>query len=248
MHGMPAPRTGPHAMNETLLAIEARGLSKRYGRNWALVGVDLRLPAGEALVVAGRNGSGKSTLLRVLAGSLRPDRGELRLLGEPHRKGRASLVSHASFTYDALSGMENLRITAQFLGRPSGREDLQPLLDRVGLGARGDDRVQAYSAGMRKRLSLARALLQDAPILLLDEPYGQLDPQGFDFVDRLVRRLTAEGTTVLIASHLLDKGAELCEWGIALERGRVIYRGTARDLPEAFALHHGSASRMEAAR
>lgn len=234
MHGMPAPRTGPHAMNETLLAIEARGLSKRYGRNWALVGVDLRLPAGEALVVAGRNGSGKSTLLRVLAGSLRPDRGELRLLGEPHRKGRASLVSHASFTYDALSGMENLRITAQFLGRPSGREDLQPLLDRVGLGARGDDRVQAYSAGMRKRLSLARALLQDAPILLLDEPYGQLDPPGFGWIDRLVRELREEGKTVVLASHQVERLSRLCDRALLLEGGQRVWAGPAAELPAAF--------------
>jgi ABC-type multidrug transport system ATPase subunit len=221
-------------MNETLPAIEARGLSKRYGRNWALVGVDLRLPAGQALVVAGRNGSGKSTLLRVLAGSLRPDQGELRLLGEPVRRGRASLVGHASFTYDALSGMENLRITAQFLGRPSRREDLQPLLDRVGLGARGNDRVQAYSAGMRKRLSLARALLQDAPIVLLDEPYGQLDPPGFGWIDRLVHELREEGKTVVLASHQVERLSRLCDRALLLESGQRVWAGPASELPSAF--------------
>lgn len=222
-------------MTDISLAISARGLSKRYGRTWALVGVDLRLSRGKALVVAGRNGSGKSTLLRILAGSLRPDHGELRLLGQERRAGLASLVAHAPFTYEALTGRENLRIVANFLGKPAGRKDLQPLLDRVGLGARGDEAVQGYSAGMRKRLSLARALLHDAPLLLLDEPYGQLDPPGFAFVDELVHDLRRQGKTLVLASHQVERVASLCDEALLLEAGQGIWSGPAEKLPTAFA-------------
>ena len=229
-----APETGPRAMNETRTAIEARGLCKRYGRTWALVDVDLCVRPGEALVVAGRNGSGKSTLLRVLAGTLRPDRGEVRLLGEPVRRGRAALVGHASFTYDALSGAENLRIAARLLGRPSDPTDVQPFLDRVGLGARGADRVQAYSAGMRKRLALARALLQDAPVVLLDEPYGQLDPPGFGLIDRLVDELREEGRAVVLASHQVERLARICDRALLLDAGRAAWSGPATELPFVF--------------
>jgi len=221
-------------MNETRTAIEARGLCKRYGRTWALVDVDLCVRPGEALVVAGRNGSGKSTLLRVLAGTLRPDRGEVRLLGEPVRRGRAALVGHASFTYDALSGAENLRIAARLLGRPSGPTDVQFFLDRVGLGARGADRVQAYSAGMRKRLALARALLQDAPVVLLDEPYGQLDPPGFGLIDRLVDELREEGRAVVLASHQVERLARICDRALLLDAGRAAWSGPATELPFVF--------------
>lgn len=232
---MARPRRGIREMTDTSPAIETRGLSKRYGRTWALVGLDLRLARGKTLVVAGRNGSGKSTLLRLLAGSLRPDQGEIRVFGEERRKGRSALVSHAAFTYDALSGLENLRIVAEFTGRPAGRDALEPLLDRVGLGKRGEDPVQTYSAGMRKRLALARALLQDAPLLLLDEPYGQLDPPGFAWIDGLVQELREEGKTVVLASHQVERVSGLCEEALLLEGGQKFWAGPATELPEAFA-------------
>lgn len=222
-------------MTETSPAISARGLSKRYGRTWALAGVDLRVEAGKALVVAGRNGSGKSTLLRILAGGLRPDRGELRILGDERRKGRSALVAHSAFLYESLTGFENLRIVAQFAGRPSGRRELEPLLDRVGLAGRGDDPVQSYSAGMRKRLSLARALLQDAPLFLLDEPYGQIDPPGFAWIDGLVDDLRRQGKTLVLASHQVERVAGLCDQALLLEGGQGIWSGPAAELPAAFA-------------
>lgn len=221
-------------MIEARIAVEAEGLSRRYGRAWALAGVDLRVPEGAVLVVAGRNGSGKSTLLRLLAGTLRPDLGRIRVLGQESRRGLAALVGHHSFTYDSLSGLENLRIAARFLGKPARGKDLLPLLEQVGLGGREGDPVQAYSAGMRKRLSLARALLQDAKVILLDEPYGQLDPPGFLFMDELIRRLRGEGRTLILASHQIERMASLCDLGLLLERGRRLWAGPAAGLPDAF--------------
>jgi heme exporter protein A len=235
-------------------AVEARGLCRRYGRSWALIDVDLEVPAGKALLVAGRNGSGKSTLFRVLAGALKPDRGGYRICGydgmAQRQQARAAvgLLGHHSHTWDALTALQNLQVTARFLGKKAGRRDLLPLLEEVGLAERADDPIGSFSAGMRKRIALARVLLQDPQVVLLDEPYGQLDPQGFAFVDALVPRLKAEGKTVLVASHLLEKGAELCDLGLALERGRVIFRGAASDLPRAFAAMHARAPRLEAVR
>jgi len=224
-------------MDASTPAIEAKGLCRRYGRAWALAGVDLRIPAGRALIVAGRNGSGKSTLLRVLAGALRPDRGALHVFGEEalrdreHLRRNVGLLAHASYTYDSLSALQNLQVAARMLGRPADRRSLLPLLEELGLGARADDAVHGYSAGMRRRLAFARLLLQAPRIVLLDEPYAQLDPPGFRFVDTLIPRLLAEGRTVLVASHHLEECAKVCDLGIVLDSGRVAWSGDAAKLP-----------------
>ena len=219
------------------LAIDAALLGRRYGRRWALVDVSLRLPRGSALMVAGRNGSGKSTLLRVLATAIRPTRGGGRVAGfdlaaetfEVRR--RTALLGHAAYTYEALTALENLRIAARFLGRPDGREALLASLGEVGLAERADDAVENFSAGMRKRLALARVLLQQADVVFLDEPYGQLDPPGFRLVDGLFGRLRAAGTSVVLATHQLERGADLCDEGVVLEAGRVAWACSAADLP-----------------
>jgi heme exporter protein A len=219
------------------LAVEAEGLGRRYARRWALVDVGLRLPRGSALMVAGRNGSGKSTLLRLLATAIRPTRGTARVEGFDVVDGRddvrrqTALLAHFSYTYDVLSARENLRLAARFLGRATGDDALRAVLDEVGLGARAGDAVETFSAGMRKRLALARVLLQDAPVVLLDEPYGELDPPGFRLVDALLARLRGQGRTVLMATHLLERGAELCDQALVLEAGRVAWTGAARELP-----------------
>jgi heme exporter protein A len=219
------------------LAVEADGLGRRYARRWALVDVSLRLPPGTTLMVAGRNGSGKSTLLRLLATAIRPTRGSARVAGFDVVEGRddvrrrTALLAHVSYTYDVLTALENLRIAARFLGRATDRQALGAVLDEVGLAERADDAVETFSAGMRKRLALARVLMQDAAVVLLDEPYGELDPPGFRMVDRLLGRLRQTGRTVLMSTHLLERGADLCDEGLILEAGRVAWAGSAGDLP-----------------
>ena len=227
-------------MNETSpLAVETEGLGRRYGRRWALVDVALRVPRGSLVMVAGRNGSGKSTLLRVLASAIAPTRGWARVGGcdvareRDEARTRTALLAHASYTYEALTALENLAIAARFLGRPDGREPLRAALADVGLVERADDAVETFSAGMRKRLALARVGLQDAEVVLLDEPYGQLDPPGFRLVDRRLARLREQGRTVLMATHLLERGADLCDRGVVLEAGRLAWTGSAGDLPGA---------------
>lgn len=217
-------------------AIDASGVARRFGRRWAVAGVSLRVAAGTRLMVTGRNGSGKSTLLRVLATASRLDQGTARVAGFDLATERAAvrrtvaLLGHHSYLYESLTARENLEIARRFLGAPAERVDA--LLTEVGLGARADDPVLAFSAGMRKRLALARALLQDARVLLLDEPYGELDPAGFALLDRVLDEQRRRGVTVLLATHLLEHGRALCDQAIALEEGRLIWSGPAADLPE----------------
>jgi heme exporter protein A len=217
-------------------AIDASEVARRFGRRWAVAGVSLRVAAGTRLMVTGRNGSGKSTLLRVLATASRQDQGHARIAGFDLATERAAvrrnvaLLGHHSYLYEALTARENLEIARRFLGAPADRVDA--LLAEVGLDTRADDPVLAFSAGMRKRLSLARALLQDARVLLLDEPYGELDPAGFALLDRVLDDQRRRGVTVLLATHLLDHGRALCDEAIALEEGRLIWSGPASLLPE----------------
>ncbi len=233
-------------------SVEARAVCRRYGRRWALVNVDLQVRPGRAMMICGRNGSGKSTLLRVLSTALRADRGEVLIDGfDAHEdrdevRRRIAILGHYPYTYEALTALQNLQVPARLMGLRSDRESLLPLLEQVGLTERADDTILSFSAGMRKRIALARMLLQAtdlvppvregapvqrANVVMLDEPYGQLDPPGFRFVDGLFRLLRAQGVTVLLATHLLDRGSMLCDDGIVLERGQRVWSGPARDLP-----------------
>jgi heme exporter protein A len=226
---------------ESAWAIEASGLGRRYGRRWALAEVSLAVPRGSRLLVAGRNGSGKSTLLRVLATAARADRGTARVAGHDIRgereqvRKRVAFLGHHSYLYEALSVGENLRVAAGFLGGEA--EGRAPgLLRTVGLAERADDPVSTLSAGMRKRLALARALLQDAQVYLLDEPYGELDPPGFRLLDAVLDDLKGKGATVLLASHLLERGRQQCDQALLLEEGRVAWSGPAAELKDVEAL------------
>jgi heme exporter protein A len=227
-------------------AVEARGLCRRYGRRWALVDVSFELAPGRAMMIAGRNGSGKSTLLRIIATAIHPDRGTARVAGHDLVLERESvrrsvaLLSHHSYHYEALSALENLQVAARFLRKDASRAGLLPVLAEVALADRADDSVQTFSAGMRKRLALARALLQDAQVVLLDEPYGELDPPGFRMVDRLFSTLKARGASILMATHLLDRGAALCDQGLVLDGGRLAWSGQAAALPSAGGLDPAS--------
>jgi heme exporter protein A len=218
------------------VAIEAKMLARRYGRRWALTGVTFQVEPGTVLMIAGRNGAGKSTLLRVLATAIRPDRGTVTIGGfdvvryrEDVRKLTA-LLAHQNYLYESLTARENLEVVADHLG--VSRERIAALLDRVALGARGDDVISTFSAGMRKRLSLARVLLQEPRVVLLDEPYGALDPPGFDLVDNVIGELKASGASILMATHQWERSARLCDQALVLEQGAVAWQGPASEVEE----------------
>lgn len=245
---IPMNETGVVADAGSVPAVRTKGLCRRYGRRWALVNLDLSFEPGRSVMIAGRNGSGKTTLLRVISTAIRPDRGRVLVEGRDVRwrkeriRRRLALLGHYSNTYDALTALQNLTVAARIAGVPIDRDALMGLLDRVGLGKRWDDSVSTFSAGMRKRIAFAKLLLQTDPIgpndhsekasiVLLDEPYGQLDPPGFRFVDDLMHSFKKRGMTLLLATHLLDRGSWLCDDGIVLESGQLLWSGSAADLP-----------------
>jgi heme exporter protein A len=226
-------------MPEAAIAVEAEGLCRRYGRRWALLDVGLRAGRGSVTMVAGRNGSGKSTLLRILATAIRADHGSARVEGFDLRRQRhevrrrIALMTHRLHLYDSLTALENLQVAARFLGRDATRGALLPLLEEVGLADRADETPATFSAGMRKRLGLARVLLKEATVVLLDEPYGQLDPPGFRLVDEFLETLRRRQATVLVATHLLERAGPLCDEAIVLEAGRRVWSGPAPRLAQA---------------
>jgi heme exporter protein A len=214
-------------------AIEARQLTRRLGPSWALRGVDLVLPQGRSLLLFGANGAGKTTLVRVLATALRPTGGTLTLFGAPPSQDvrpRLGLLSHADGHYDALSARENLAIAADLGPTQRGIDDV---LAQTGLAARAADLVGTFSAGMRKRLAFARLLMKDPEIVLLDEPYAQLDPRGHTFVDDLLADLRARGRTVVVSTHMVERVAPFCDDAVRLDAGRVTWLGPAADAPDA---------------
>lgn len=213
--------------------VEARGLSRRFGRNWALQGVDLTLQAGEAVALVGGNGAGKSTLLSLLATVRRPSRGTLELFGLPAHKNHESIrsrlgfVGHATFLDDALTARENLRFYAGLYSVADPARRVEQALAEAGLAARASDRVEGFSRGMRQRLSLARALLHDPQLLVLDEPFSGLDPQGSLALSERLRAEKQKGRAVIVATHQFEHVLAWCDRIVVLHLGQLVEQAPA---------------------
>lgn len=225
------------------LAIEARGVTRRFGPWIALQPTDLAVEEGALLVLLGPNGAGKTTLLRLLAGLSRPSGGSLRVgsHGRDRRARRAAvgLVAHATFLYPALSARENLELAGRLFGVPRPSERADELLARLELCGAADRRVGTFSRGMGQRLAVARALVHEPRVLLLDEPFAGLDARAVEIVEALLRSLHAEGRTLVLAEHDLPRAARLATRGLLLRRGcaEPIPPPALRD-PEALAAHY----------
>jgi len=212
-------------------ALEVRGLTRSFGRVRALRGVDFALASGEALAVFGPNGAGKTTLLRILAGLLGADRGEVVVGGEKLARGdvrhrrRIGMISHHSLLYDGLTARENLEFYGRLYGLPDGPAATRRALDAVGLGDRAASPVATFSRGMVQRLAIARALLHDPEIVLLDEPFTGLDQQAAATLRDLLGRLRLERRTVVLVTHNLDEGLELSTHVAILVGGRFVECG-----------------------
>ena len=210
--------------------VETHGLTKRFGHRVAVDNVELRIPGGSAFGYLGPNGAGKTTLIRMLLGLTSATSGTMRLLGRPVPAEREQALARVGAIVEEprfhpfLTGRENLEIIAAAREREAyGRID--GALDRVGLTARADERVSNYSLGMRQRLGVARALLADPELLILDEPTNGLDPAGILEFRGVVRRLVGEGRTVVLSSHLLDEVERVCDAVAIVDRGRVVWHG-----------------------
>lgn len=206
--------------------VRARGISKSFGEVVALNGVDLDIPGGQIHGLVGPNGAGKTTLLGLLLGLAVADSGTLEILGSPVSRalpeGVAGFVDGPGL-YPSLTARRNLAALARLRGtRDAGISDA---LEQVGLTDVADDRVRGFSLGMRQRLGLAAAVLTRPRLLVLDEPANGLDPAGARHVHRVLTRLAADGTSILLSSHRMDDLATLCSEVTILVAGRVVFSG-----------------------
>ncbi|MEX2556768.1 MAG: ABC transporter ATP-binding protein [Actinomycetota bacterium] len=218
--------------------IEIEGLRKEYrgrrGRTVAVAGLDLSVPEGGVYGFLGPNGSGKTTTIRCLLGLVRPTAGRCRVMGvnadgQLHRViGRIGSIVEAPALFPTFTGRRNLILLARLDG--IGPRAVDAVLERVGLGDRADDLVDAYSLGMRQRLGIAAALLKDPALVMLDEPANGLDPAGIVEVRELLRTLGREGRTVFVSSHQLAEVQNTCDRVAILTRGRAVAAGPVREV------------------
>lgn len=207
--------------------MQVDGVSKIYGRSAAVRKVSLQLEPGRFYVLRGENGAGKSTLLRMIAGLSAPTEGTIRVFGMKTRDALARMgyMAHAPLLYDELSGMENLR----FFARLYGIESDAPLADairRVGLDPELTRRVGQYSQGMRQRLSLARAIFHSPQLLLLDEPFSNVDPESASQIAQLLAAMRAAGNTILLITHQLGLLAKTADEFLVLSAGELVERSS----------------------
>jgi heme exporter protein A len=211
--------------DEPQLAIHVSGLGKRFGIRWVLRGVSFDVRCGEAVALLGPNGSGKSTVLRILATLLNPNAGTVSVTGLDIIRDASSIRGHVGFLahtpglYDDLTARENLRFAADMSGFPYTAAE--SCLERVGLAHVADDRVRGFSAGMQRRLALARLILRRPRVLLLDEPYSNLDVDGVDLMNDVLASTIRAGGAALVALHELAPSKGTLDRTLTLVGGRI---------------------------
>ena len=209
-------------------AIAAVNLSKRYGAVYAVDHANFTIERGEVVGFLGPNGAGKTTALRMLAGLIRPTSGERRILNQPvpgpALRHVGTMIEEPSF-YPYMSGRDNLRYAARLRGEVSDRR-VDEVLEFVKLDLAANKRVKAYSQGMRQRLGLARALLAEPEVLMLDEPTNGLDPVGIAEIRENLRAVANRGVTVLISSHILAEIEKVVGRILAINKGKILYDGS----------------------
>ncbi|MEQ1855772.1 MAG: heme ABC exporter ATP-binding protein CcmA [Longimicrobiales bacterium] len=218
--------------------VEARGLVREYGAVVAVDGVDLTLARGDFLTVFGPNGAGKSSLLKMLGGAMRATSGTVSIGGVPldfsdgEWRRRVGMLSHQGFLYQQLTAEENLRFYARLFGLEDVDRRVGARLQRVGLSDRAHFAVRKLSHGMRQRLALARALLHDPELVLLDEPYTGLDPAAATVLRGVLQELRADRRTVVMVTHNIAEGLALATRVAIQVRGRFAWEGARADIDE----------------
>lgn len=220
--------------------LRARGITKNFGHIAVLRGVNLSVSLGERVILLGPNGAGKTTLMRILAMLARPTAGSLEIAGIPVEETRASVrsligvISHLTYLYEDLTARENLHFYGKMYGMGGSELEnrVEELLVKVGLERRAGQRVRFYSRGMQQRLSLARAILHQPPILLLDEPDTGLDRQAAEMLGQVIAEPDAQGQprTVVMTTHNLERGLALSNRVVVLSAGRIVRETPASNL------------------
>jgi heme ABC exporter ATP-binding subunit CcmA len=201
-------------------------VSKRFGSRWALSHVSLELDRPGTVLLTGENGAGKTTLLKVIATAQRPTLGSIELFGASvgenlgSVRSRIAVMTHQAHLYFDLTARENLALAARLTNRPL--EQIDALLQRVGLGEDSHRPVGRFSAGMKRRVTLARLLLLEPQIALLDEPFTQLDPDGVTLMSNVIRELEARGCLTIVATHDIERGRELAQAHLTMDDGRAV--------------------------
>lgn len=219
-------------------ALSVRGLRRSYGALEVVSGIDLDVAAGECFGLLGPNGAGKTTTLKLCLGLIDPDAGRIRLLGEPvperarEARARVGVVPQFDNLDPDFTVAENLTVFGRYFGLSDAqiRPRIPALLEFAGLSGRADARIQALSGGMKRRLTLARALVNDPKIIFMDEPTTGLDPQARHLIWERLRRLTQEGKTLVLTTHFMEEAERLCHRLAIMDRGRVIAEGSPRAL------------------
>jgi heme ABC exporter ATP-binding subunit CcmA len=213
------------------LPVRVENVSKVYGRTAAVRNVSLELEPGRFYVLRGENGAGKSTLLRMIAGLNEPTEGKVLIFGIRNKEARAQIgyMAHAPLLYDELTGMENLRFFAQLYGIQSD-QPLTEAMQKVGLDPRLERRVGQYSQGMRQRLSLARAIFHSPSLLLLDEPFSNVDPDSAAAIAKLLADMRDEGRTIVLVTHQIGLLSAIADEVLILSRGELAQRGAMQQV------------------
>ena len=218
--------------------IEASGLVKLYGMHAALRGVTLEVPAGQVLTILGHNGSGKTTLVRLLATLVRPTAGHGRIAGHDLVDGRdevrrlVAVVGHSTHLYDDLTARENLAFAEALAGRRADAARIDAALARVGLDGQAGIRVCALSSGLRRRVALARAMLREPRVLLLDEAFSGLDPEGTKRLEDYLHAFKAGGGAAIVVTHSLGRALAIADRVAILAGGRIAAETARASLTE----------------
>lgn len=214
-------------MAPTPVAVDVSGLSRTFGRRRAVDGVDLSLRSGDCLALFGPNGAGKTTLLRVIAGLLKPTRGTVHVGGrslrdDAHARAQVGLISHQSMLYRALTARENVEFAARLYGLADPRHASTRALERMRILDRADAPVRALSRGLQQRVSIARAIVHEPTVVLLDEPYTGLDAVGSAALSDMLMLLRSTGAALLLVTHSVDEGLALASHAAVMIRGRIV--------------------------
>lgn len=219
----------------TAFALEAEDIRKTFGHFTALAGVTLNVQRGEFLALFGRNGAGKTTFLKIAATLVRHTHGRLRIEGidireEPEQARRQiGFLSHNTYLYRDLNPVENLRFFGRLYAIRDAEARIQRLLDRVGLTRRASDPVRAFSRGLHQRLGIARVMLHDPSLILLDEPYTGLDANAVNMLNEMLDEAAAAGKTIILTTHDLDHGLRAATRAAIIDRGKIVFTGDARE-------------------